>query len=71
MLSTRAIHTIFQLSSLFDAEYRNFSFKTSFFYMMTNGDQAEIASKLLYKFCLSGKELDNKKINLKRQKKKK
>lgn len=34
---------------------------TGIFYSMINGDQAEVASKLLYKFCLSSKELDNSK----------
>lgn len=34
---------------------------TGIFYSMINGDQAEVASKLLYKFCLGSKELDNSK----------
>lgn len=36
---------------------------TGIFYSMINGDQAEVASKLLYKFCLGSKELDNSKNN--------
>lgn len=34
---------------------------TGIFYSMINGDQAEVASKLLYKFCLGSKEWDNSK----------
>lgn len=36
-------------------------FSPGIFYSMINGDQAEVASKLLYKFCLGSKELDNSK----------